>query len=86
MIRTDRYWPNPRRQNPTFSSLVPGARADSRLAVIDAPWDGSSIAEVETAGADAVEQGLRELGANVLLSARTGSGGPRPSCGSPDDP
>ena len=41
-----------------ISLLVPGARAHGTVA-IEAPWDGSRIATIETAGADAVEQALQ---------------------------
>jgi len=41
-----------------FPLLVPGATADGEPIDVDAPWDGSVIATVETAGADTVERAL----------------------------
>ena len=41
-----------------FSLLVPGAPADSAPMEVDAPWDGSVIASVETTGEAGVECAL----------------------------
>ena len=41
-----------------FPLLVPGGKAGSRPASVDAPFDGSVIAEIETAGEDVAELAL----------------------------
>ena len=41
----------------TIPILVPGAATDGTI-VVEAPWDGVPIAEVETGGAEAVERAL----------------------------
>ena len=41
-----------------FPLMVPGAKADPEPARVDAPFDGSIIAEIETGNADVVERAL----------------------------
>jgi acyl-CoA reductase-like NAD-dependent aldehyde dehydrogenase len=41
-----------------FPLMAPGARAGAEPMVVDAPWDGSVIATVETTGAEGVEHAL----------------------------